>query len=309
MSRPPLTPGRLIAARNRRATHITSLLKCVSSYPGEVIWIFEGKDVKYYGSRISTLLGTRPRAIVAAGGKQKALDVLAFAEGNPDLSTNRFACLVDRDFDTAHPNSSNLYVTPCYSVENLYATDGTIEAVLQGCFDMHAHEFEREIRRIAKQFAVWRKAFVEAVRELNAWISVQKSKPGYALNLNSVAIDKLVSIQWTGTQFRSQKNYTVKTLKTLFPKAAPVTAREVKAEQMSRFPRFVDCSQIRGKYLAEFMFSVINVLIRDARDRTPKVFTTQRTVTQQVSKINFLSDLCAYADTPPCLRTFIARYA
>lgn len=303
-----ITPARMIAARSGRATYISDFLRCVSAYPGEVIWVFEGKDVKYYGPKIDVITGRRARAVVSAGGKSKVLDVLRFAEENEDLSDVRFACFVDRDFDSVHPSSPRLYITPGYSIENLYVTKECLAKVLQVHFECNSSSDESDIERLVD---IYSRAFGTVAREmvfLNAWIKLQKDRPGYKLQLNEVGLDDFFEFAWSKRGVKVRRIYGIRALSKLFPDADRVSVADV--ESMSAiFSGLSLWSALRGKYLFEFFHLFICRLVADARLKKPLMFSKRRTVTLQCSKVNFLSEVSACADTPPCLRSFLLGYA
>lgn len=308
MIRQRITPAKLIKARESNFILITEFLKCVSRFSTETIWVFEGKDVKYYAPRIEYANEKRPRAIVYAGGKDKVLKLLAYFNNNPELHQTKCAFIVDKDFDQQHPVNPALYVTPTYSVENFYATDTCLARILQGQFDLNCHKSEPIIQKVCRLYKRWVSKFNRASLVFNAWISIQKVKPGYSLNLNNIGIKNIVSLSWNGKNLEIKPLLNLTKIHKMFPDLPKVTATDIKNEISRNFVGDL-MAKCRGKYLAEFMYSIIEKLISDARSHTPQFFDKKRTVTLAISKVNLLSDLCVYADTPGCLRTFIASHA
>ena len=64
-------------------------------------------------------------------------------------------------------------------------------------------------------------------------------------------------------------------------------------------------ARFRGKFQAYFLRVFLSRLCEDENSRTPELFSEKRHVALNVSDRNLVSELCQYADTPACLRSFI----
>lgn len=98
------------------------------TYP---IFIIEGKnDPKFYSGIIGAYFGSA-WDFISAGGKSNVLNVRSMIRSNPTYASDKVAFLVDRDFDDTEIDS-DLYVTPTYSIENIYCQPSTFERILVG---------------------------------------------------------------------------------------------------------------------------------------------------------------------------------
>lgn len=307
MIRPATTPTTLRKARVSHSRAIADFLKCKSKFPSEVVWVFEGKDVKYYSLRVEIITGKRAVAVVNAGGKENVLKVHGFVSANQDSFDSSYACFVDKDFDRHPEKVENLYVTPTYSIENFYVSDSFLAKVLQAHFDFNSHADEKYIYIICRKYRAWLKNFLSSVHYLNAWILLQKGFADYRLNLSSVSLTKLVALSWNAAKLKSMKKYTLRILSKLFPMSKKLRHSDV-LNAMSEFQAGEFQSNFRGKYFVDFVFEAISRLISDAKNQTPLLFNRKKTVTLGLSKVNFISDLAGYADTPVCLRNFISSF-
>ncbi len=303
MTNSSITPQRLINARNSDSVLIADFLKCSSRFSNETVWIFEGKDVKYFGQRIEIITGKKCSAVVYAGGKKKVLKLFEYVQNHPDIRLRSQAFCVDRDFDRVHPVHSDLYVTPVYSVENFYATESFICRFLRGQFDLNDHNSNEIIEAICKRFRAWRTKFLKSMLDFNAWIAIQKKDPSYSLNLNDLKIEEFVSMKWTHSKFEISKKYNLRKLVQAFPLLPKLARADLDVEISSSFSGDLGAA-IRGKFLVDFMYEVVTKLISDAKQKVPLFFDRKRVVTFNLSKSNFISDLSAYADTPDCFREF-----
>lgn len=117
---------RVETMREKRTVPAVQLIKLIKIYASEentVSCIFEGEDAKYYGVRIDNFLHGLERKNISCKGKEKLLRLKETVDSHIDLSKARILFFADRDFDFTHASISNLYITPCYSIENLYIKD------------------------------------------------------------------------------------------------------------------------------------------------------------------------------------------
>ncbi|MBP7352563.1 MAG: DUF4435 domain-containing protein [Comamonas sp.] len=303
-----ITPASLRKAAVHQNKYIVQMLNLLSRYTDEIIWIYEGKDSQYYGSRISSIAGRSRIATIVAKGKKNVIKLFEYADGNPDIDKKRLAFFVDRDFDAEHPFDSSFYVTPCYSIENFYITDEAFSSILQNEFDMQGYEYRNKITKLTKNFVGWRDRMCSSAEMLNAWIFFQKRQPGYSLNLGDVKFGDLFDLSFNGRRFSCKGKYNLTKLRCLFPSASPASARNI-AESLTQLQqRGSGESSYRGKYFMEFLHFLLTHLKRDALNKPYLFFEKKLKPTLPLTKRNLLNELAQHATTPNCLRDFLAAY-
>ena len=97
---------------------------------------FEGEDGKYYNSRIEKYWGSNFIPLVA-GKKKEVLKVMRMIKASPLYNNVCTMFFVDRDYDQSLKGiDKDLFETPCYSIENLYAQEATFCRILKAEFGL-----------------------------------------------------------------------------------------------------------------------------------------------------------------------------
>ena len=101
-----------------------------------VLAFYEGDDdINYYESRISVFIGDSTSFPFKCKGKKNVLIIHDLLRSkNIDLSHNKTLFFVDHDFEKNKIYPKDVYVTPCYAIENLYFTDNAFEKILHGFY-------------------------------------------------------------------------------------------------------------------------------------------------------------------------------
>ncbi|WP_155740274.1 DUF4435 domain-containing protein [Burkholderia territorii] len=303
-----ITPASLRKAAGHKNKYVVQMLNLLSRFPDEIIWVYEGKDSQYYGSRISSITGRSRIATIVAKGKKNVINIFEHTAENSDIDRTRLAFFVDKDFDATHPSDPSFYVTPGYSIENFYITDEAFAAILQNEFDMHGYEYRNKIAKLTQTFNGWRERMCRSAAMLNAWIFFQKQQPGYSLNLSDVKFTELFELSFNGRRFSCKPRYNLTALKHLFPSASPASAKNIAASLVQLQQNGSAELSYRGKYFMEFLHFALDHLKKDALNKPHLFFGKKIKPTLPLTKRNLLNELAQHATTPPCLRTFLAAY-
>jgi hypothetical protein len=285
--------------------------KFITGYPkapDSLYCFFEGEDVKYFGFRIDEALSSPPRCNIECSGKLGVLRLLKLFEKKKKRKKYAHAWaafFVDRDFDddADHPSHDALYVTPCYSIENLYVTTTAVGKMLQDEFRL-ADQPDNDLSNAIGLYETALNSFNEAMEELNVWVFInrEREKNGQAsrLNLSNWNLEQLVQVDLNGVKAK----YTLADLNAKLQNGTVITEAEIRARAKTLAAK--DGTQLfRGKFLAEFLRLFLRDLKEDRRSDVPVHFAQKGIVPLSVSRRNLLSELCQHADTPPCLRTFL----
>jgi hypothetical protein len=278
---------------------------------GKFYCFFEGKyDIKYYGIRIDNALRYTDEGAewchFWCDGKPNLLSLFELIMTDERYQSAWVAFFVDRDFDDPEclPNTEKLYVTPCYSIENLYVTESAFARILRTEFSIR--EIDPEWKSTCNLYHTQLQAFNDASTELNAWIMIQREherqKPGQTkLNLNNAEPQKLFTVTLTDVT----KDYTIDDLEE-YCKCETVdrTAiqRKITDIQVNEYNRTLE---FRGKYLIHFLERFLRCLLNDINRKTERVHFSERHRTRLKISGNSIAELSGYADTPPCLVTFL----
>ncbi|TWT74882.1 DUF4435 domain-containing protein [Allorhodopirellula solitaria] len=301
----------LRASRDSYAVAWRCFLIEQGSDSSKVFCFFEGEDSKYYEIRLKTLLGDDRRIrSLSCGGKRevKRVNSLWCQKGFERTHAERSMFFIDRDFDARGQNrlAGWHYVTPCYSIENLYMRKEVLSAILENEFNTSLDGPAGETVAL-QHFQVLLESFLDAATLLNAWIFLQRkheqiSGQSSTLNLKNVAFAKLFLVRHDTVV----RLYDETTLPELFPDAHILPRDEIRRyEEWFRYSNRIDA--FRGKYLAEFLRKALEVLKTDRVSTSPQYFAGKRRVKLGLSRENIVSELSQYASTPRCLRMFVAN--
>lgn len=304
--------SRLESLRESRQSYVVKyreFLRIATKRPDAYVVFFEGQDSKYYAHRLELLRPDLAWDGIDSGGKDNVLKLYALITQLEQHREAKTLYFLDRDFDDVGevPLDKRVYVTPGYSIENLYATESTFRRVLKHEFGLNEYAegddtFQKCVTAFAQSFA----AFISCVAELNGWVLVlrhrEKLAPGTnKANLNSIPLARIVQVDLdncVGT-------YTLEQLETFAAIRVSVT-REEAIRAVNAIPENERHQRFRGKFQAYFFRVYLSRLLQDANSNSPRLFSGRRHISFNVSDANFLSELCQYADTPSCLREFLA---
>jgi hypothetical protein len=300
--------SKLRRARESYPVKLREFVRIFAKSPHIGICFFEGEDVKYFGPRLELINPDFDWEAVNCGGKEILLQLFTFISVDGVYSKSKSVFFVDRDFDdpASLPRSSTVYITPCYSVENLYVTEDVVKRILRSEFGLSEQDDEDGV--FSTCVALFRARlieFLDATELANCWCAFQRTVPSnnggiVRVNFSGLNLNQMVRISLDGVV----KNYAIDDLEAATGSCRRITEAEL-AVQPSRWSRDDRNMHFRGKFQAIFMRVFICYLKEDASDQSPRYFRLRRTVPFSISDRNFLSDLSQYAETPNCLRDFI----
>lgn len=284
-------------------------IKAHSSLPNSLFCFFEGQDdPRYYGSRIDSYVfegNESRRQNLWCKGKYNLIELHTLISQDSRFNNAWVSFFMDVDFDTDGelPNSQDVYITPCYAIENLYVQSSCFKRILNDEFGISStdDEFASTVKLYEKRL----EEFLAACVELNSWIFLQRTPVGNdkinaRVNLQNASSEKLFRVKLISV---SQK-YSVSDLEIFFPNARKLESTELQT-QVSKFSACRQADTFRGKYLMYFLKKILTALVEDSNKKKGRQhFQEKRTVTMQLSK-NIISELSKYADTPPCLIEFL----
>src|SRR5690349_8257452 len=134
--------SKLQSLRDARDSYVVAWNQFIRSFvcePTVYYCFFEGDDAKYFGTRIEMLNPSVRWTPLICMGKKGVLKIYDLIHENEKYRRAKVAFFVDRDFDSSHPDTLDCYVTPCYSIENLYVTETAFRRLLRQEFGLNEH--------------------------------------------------------------------------------------------------------------------------------------------------------------------------
>lgn len=270
-----------------------------SKYPKHVFCFFEGEDAKYYNSRINAVVG---KEIIPIKVGNKSGTLKAWRKISKDLTYDSINKMffVDRDMDDLPEDlDTNLYVTPCYSIENLYVTGTVFEKILQSEFSIS--KIDEDYQNCMDKFRELYDQFCDLMVEFNALVLIRKNK-GLGENrvcLSNINTKKMINITLSGITKGNKYDVIINDLKCRLQ----ATDEELE-EAIEKIRLQGDYSNaFRGKNQLDFFVALLTLLRNAHKD---KVFFKETKTSVSINLTNNrLSELSQYAITPDCLIKFL----
>jgi len=293
-------------SRDIYSEKLRQLLLNFQKHPQALFCVYEGEDAKYYGIRIDNLTAIEERQQIPCKGKADVLKLYDRVQSDKHFSRSNTIFFVDNDFDGARDCAvtNNLYITPCYSIENMYVRENSLKRIFTEEFGVDSFNDSDELEALTTLYTRLLNEFIESIRTLNAWIALQREKesPSCKLNLNNQKLNKFVSISLS----KVDQLYSKDDLSILFPESVEITDNELHAKE-EEFKQLDQSCVYRGKYFIEFLRVFLDLLKSDRQSGDPEHFTQKKNVKLNLSRVNIISELSQYAETPDCLRGFLDK--
>ncbi len=290
--------------RQSSSVDLLKLIKKIDCFESTLVCVFEGEDAKYYGSRIDQYFNELKRKNLSCKGKEKVLALKRNIEKNSSINNAKIMYFVDKDFDEKEEDF-NLYCTPCYSIENFYADSSTLRRVLTdelGLCEFRENEIINEIIRSYQSFESECDAHLI---DLNAWIMsrVKDNDSSVKLNLNNHEVEKFISYN----QGVVVRKYTLDKLDETFS-----INKQLCQDLLQTCITAVENSDLnsscRGKYRLEYFRLYLVNLFEMARNKTDYFEGLKIKPKLSLTKMNIVSELSQYSNTPACLGEFLSSY-
>lgn len=270
------------------------------------VFFLEGKDdIKYYNSRFQAVHSTNFH-FFPSGGKENVLKAQKFInlKYNGSLKIKFF---VDRDFDTIC-TKDNLFVTPCYSIENLYISRNVFENILQSEFDLNRFSKSKDCFKIAYDLYLERKEeYLNCIEDLIIWCLHHHPK-GAECDISKIN-DRLFSKKNPLVKFsleKIEKNYDFTILESL-----TVNVRTLNEDEISKYRKILDEKSkvyfYRGKFLFQFFEKFMELFSKEANRKDNIIFSKRIPNSLSNSCENALSVFSQYSETPNCLKIFLSK--
>ena len=285
-------------AENMETTAFSKFVLKLSKYGSSCIYCFvEGYDLPYYKIRVEAISGKKC-SFVDSGGKKAVVKTFDLIKSKPEYNKYKILYFVDRDYDNNNNILQNIFVTPCYSIENLYGTEDAFKNLIEGTY--HIDEQNPKYQKNILLYHQEKDSFLNATKVFCAWYRCVKNKPNHDVELGESFPSKYATI---GPNSITCHECNATILNNDYPQIDNISK-----DELDNSIAYInnDLANIRGKYVMQFMEYLIQLLNRDSNNS--KVYTDTKVSFEQNRK-TLITRLSAYADTPDILREYIVKYA
>jgi len=302
-----------------KSAHV-AYTKFVNSYSKNdtnlIYCFFEGdEDKRYYGSRL-TLKYQQEYKDFNCGGKDKVYKAEELIKNRIEYAEANVLYFIDKDYSNDETNN-NIYVTPCYSIENLYSTEETLKQILQNEFNMSSDD--ENFTKILEFYNESLILFHDKLLFLNSWLSCQneireKSKSSTRLNINETLKKYFKENENIFTKdleiglniFDDLENQTILE-NILFPDAPNITY-EIINSKITYFASLNKSCMFRGKFELKFFIDFLKRIKENLTKKEQIIFTKKYKCPLSFQVDNAISNLTQYANNPDCLYIFLDEH-
>ncbi|MCM1263579.1 MAG: DUF4435 domain-containing protein [Butyrivibrio sp.] len=267
-------------------------------YRTHMFCFYVGEDGKYYNPRVKQKFEKCIEYSVK--NKKEALNLLeriTFSNLYDDACVMFF---IDRDYDDSISNyKEELYETPCYSIENLYAQQECLSRILQAEFGLS--ETDDDFVKCMNDFELRTKEFNEQILEFNALVYLWRKK-SINYSFDAINTSRMVEIKVNKVSKASYYNQTIKEIQDKLG----VSDKEIEDAKKELLSKEDYSLNFRGKNQIDFFVEFIEDLKR--LNDMDKYFSRKRNGVHINITVNRLSELSQYAITPLSLKEFLEKH-
>ena len=213
---------------------------------------FEGKDdFRYYSSRIFSYFSKKNYSQHHCNSKENVINLYRMIKNQTKSKNRKNLYFVDKDYNE-EKIEEDIYVTPCYSIENFYLSDSAIEDSIKGIFGFSdeqldcTDDFENACNFIKNK----RNQIIDEIIYGNAIYSLQIKKCTSSQNPPNLKALR---------EYENIKDKTcIEDFKVIVKNFIEITEKEIKKEMDNL--REKTSENIRGKYfIKEILFSMFSL--------------------------------------------------
>lgn len=288
--------------REGRTSSATAFIIFTNQYrlfQSHVFCFYEGEDGKYYNQRIKGIIGESIFPIIV-GNKKETLRLWRLIKDDPTYKNVHKMFFVDRDMDDEPKDKDDdLFITPCYSIENLYVNKYCFSNIIESEFSINKTDidYNKSMQLFEKRFD----EFNQIMIDFNALVYLKSKKniSNDGVNACDIKTNKLVSVDLGGVkEHKSHKKEIEK-----YRLSLSVSEEDMEqAKQELRNIGHFECI-FRGKNQFDFLEALIKLLKK--LNKNGLFFEKKRKTVSIVVDKNRISQLSQYAVFPEELKTFI----
>lgn len=300
---------------SRHSGHVayTKFVSCYSkNEPNQIYCFFEGlEDKRYYGVRINLKTGKDFKDFTC-GGKDEVKRVADLIKNQVEYREAITCFFIDKDY-SVDTTSGNIYVTPCYALENFYTSKSTLKSILKNEFNMD--EEEEDFNKIVDLYENLQVEFHNKLLFFNAWLACQSDiriQEGTSTYLTIDENTKHYFDKFLNHTFQIKENIfddlnnITKLENNLFP-SAPKVETDKLVNKIKSFENADHAYIFRGKFEIKLLVAFLQKIKEVCGKKESKIFSKRYKCTLTFELANVISTLTQYARTPSCLNDFLDR--
>lgn len=269
---------------------------------------FEGfEDRTFYSIRIDNISNASGYNDYVCGGKDDVLKVHSLIKENPYYKEVKTGFFVDSDFDST-PVPNGVYVTPTYSIENLYCCQEAFERILIAEFKMK--KTDNDFSKCVSNYLDLQKKFTQDTLLFNSWLACQadyrnNNKIKTRLNIDNKVkahFEKIVLTDLSSIR-PFEKIQTKEQLQTIFSEAPQIDDATLQTK-VNEFSTINQSEKFRGKFLLRFLECYLSRL-QSIFGLACTPFENKYSCKLRIEYATICSNLSQYAKTPNCLKDYI----
>ena len=268
-------------------------------YKSFAFCFYEGEDGKYYDLRIRQKFLDK-FVTYTVGNKKEILKLLKKINSEGLYKNVCMMFFVDRDFDKSlSGKDENLFETPCYSIENLYAQEECLKRILQSEFGLNV--INKDFQKCIRDFVMREKEFTECILEFNAlsYLRRQKSNSNSNCSFGSFKTRHIAKIKVDKVERAAHYSETIEMIKSQLQFGIKdIEDAKKKLEEQGNFSL-----NFRGKNQLDFFVDFVKEL--KALNIAGGYFSEKYSNIHIDITSNRLSELSQYAITPLSLEQFL----
>ncbi len=289
--------GLLASAENESTYFIDFNAKC-SNYGTSYAYCFvENYDLSFYPHRVEDILGCKATGIPCEG-KKNVLSVFTLIKSKPEYNKYTTRFFVDADFDDNTAIDSHVYVTTCYSIENLFVDEDVISKILECEYQVRPQDPNGKHQKCLSLYRKELSDFHQAVLLYNAWYRAEKRRgltKEQKVNLGDTVKSDMIDL----TIGAINASYTKEALEAIFPLAHIVSDEEI-SENCSYLS--INQQMMRGKFEIQFLDKFFEFLNKDANGGRQYVVNRKGV---SIDQKRMISNFEKYVSTPADMREYI----
>jgi hypothetical protein len=295
-------------ARNKAVVAFTKFSQDKEKYNDCLFCFYEGEDIKYYEMRIEQYTSFTSMNIISynCGGRIGVLKIHKKIHDCQKYSGVQKAFFIDRDFNPLEKYETDIYQTPCYSVENLYTTVEAFKKILKREFLLNI--CDEDFTKCVNDFIKRQEEFHEEVLLINSWIfnqrKLERDFNHRELELSDFKVTKFFEkIQIDKIEVKEKLDK--QKIEEIFPDIKIID--QILIDEAMNDLRKVNMQYyFRGKFELEFLKKIIDDMRN--KNRNNIYFYKHLECVRIDANGNPLSSLNQYANTPECLVEFLNQY-
>lgn len=289
----------LLASVEHESTYFIDFnTKCAANGEGAVYCLVENYDLCFYPHRVSDILNCKAVG-VPCEGKKNVIALYSLIKSKAEYDKYALRSFVDADFDDNSTLDEHIYVTTCYSIENLYLDEYVVADILENEYKIRPASTDGKHVKCMDLFRKELSDFHQAVLLYNAWYRGVKSKgltKEMKVSLGDSVPEAMIKLS-IGSIIKQYNKSDIETKFSLAPKLSD--------EELDNHMNVLrgDVRLLRGKFEIQFLHKFFEYLNSDASSHRREYTVLTHGV--NMDRPRMISTLDHYVATPQDKRYYI----